>query len=131
MRKVLIKASYFVDTDLFQHVSQWEKAMMYFFAQRGGEMEKMEVLGSGPGELFYTIKKIQEGSIVAMPKNTEGLSKKLQQVKNQVNPSLKKNTKPLVVIKEDNRPRRIFNPGTPQKGTIRKISFNNQKPQGT
>lgn len=131
MKKALIKVSYFIDTDIFQHVSQFEKAQMDFFAAHGAELDRITVLGAGDGNLFYTVSKIQMISPVAQPKKSEGLTNKLQQVKNQVNPSLKKNTKPLVNIKEDVHTKRIFSAGIPQLGKIRTISMGGQKPQGT
>ena len=131
MKKALIKTSFFIDTDIFQHVSQFEGALLDFFVAHGAEMERVTVLGAGDGNLFYTIRRMQTVIPVAQPKKNDGLSKKMMEVKNKVNPSLNKNTKPLVVIKEENRAKRIFNAGKEQFGKIRKISFDNSKPQGT
>ena len=131
MKKAIIKTSFFVDTDLFQHVSQFESALMDFFTAHGAEMDRITVLGAGDGSLFYTIRRIQTVVPVAQPKNNGGLDKKMQEAKRQTNPSLNKNSKPLVNIKVENRAKRTFNAGKEQFGKIRTISFNNQKPQGT
>ena len=130
MKRALIRVSYFIDTDIFQHVSQFESAQRDFFAAHGAELDRIQVMGAGDGNLFYTINKMEDKS-VPQPKQTEGLSKKMQEVKKQVNPSLNKNTKPLVNFKQTERPKRSFNPGKPQFGKIRTISMGGQKPQGT
>lgn len=130
MRKVIIKASYFVDTDLFQHVSQWERAMMDFFAAHGAEMDRISVLGAGDGSLFYTVRKLAMIAPVSQPKPSDA-TKRMKEAKQSVNPALKKDPTPFAKIKEDSRPKRTFNPGSTQVGKVGKLSMGGQKPQGT
>lgn len=131
MKKVLIKTNFFIDTDLFQHYSQFESSLMDFFAAHGAEMERIVDLSSGDDSKFYTIRRIQVMIPVAQPKSGESLVKKMQEVKNKVNPALGKNTKPLVNIKIENRAKRTFNAGKQQVGKIQKISMGNLPAQGT
>src|SRR4030067_1530816 len=57
---VLIKSFFFLNTDVFQHLSQWEKSLMDFYIAHGVEMEKVRVMGAGDGELFYIVKDVSE-----------------------------------------------------------------------
>ena len=52
---VMIRAAFFLDTDVFQHLSQWEKSLMDFYSAHGVEIERIRVMGAGEGELFYTV----------------------------------------------------------------------------
>jgi len=55
-RTVIIKATFFLDTDAFQHLSQWEKSLMDFYAEHGVEVERISVMGAGESQLFYTVR---------------------------------------------------------------------------
>lgn len=131
MKKVLIKTNFFIDTDLFQHYSQFESSLMDFFAAHGAEMERIMDLSSGDDSKFYTVRRMQVMIPIAQPKSGESLNKKMQEVKKQTNPSLKKNPRPLVKISVENRPKRTFNAGSVQLGKIQKLSMGTLPAQGT
>lgn len=130
MNKALIKASFFVDTDVFQRVSQWESSISDFYAAHGIAMDRINVVGAGDSELVYVLRKI-ESVEVKPPKQTDGLTKKLFDIKSKDNPGLKKNPKPLVNIRDVSRPKRTFNPGKIQAVKIGKLNMAKLPPQGT
>jgi hypothetical protein len=127
-RPVLIKASFFVDTDLFQHLSQWEKAMMDFYAAHGAELERLSVLGGGDADVFYTVTKL---SVIPTPEVKQGKGIDLKKAMSTENPKLRKNTKPLVRIKETFHPKRAFSTGRELKRKVGKLNMPKFKPQGT
>ena len=130
MSKSLIKASFFVDGDTFQRVSQWESSLNDFYAAHGMVMDRITVVGAGDGELFYILRKIESPAIVE-PKQTNGLTKKMMDVKSKENPGLKKGGKPLVNVKEVNRSKRTFDAGKLQFGKVGKLTMAKIPPQGT
>lgn len=54
-KPAIIKATFLIDTDVFQRVSQWESSLIDFYAAHGVEIERIQVIGGGDNDLYYSI----------------------------------------------------------------------------
>lgn len=80
----IIRTMFFVETDVFQRLSQWEKAMMDFYAKHGVDMERVNVYGAENTEQIYVLKSMDKVDKAQVRPKQTSVQDKLKQMRKEV-----------------------------------------------